>query len=187
VAQIFIYSGLIFMAGKLLPNLLTPVYHLVPTPSSRLLFSSLTVMLIGNYFFQYLYSAQPVLIAGIISTVTGITIVSVGGLIIEQKMPNILMVIGVMCSSQGRLFAYTLGAGSEVWRVRIESSFRGRGQLLPSASAGREMQSVRRGTGARGPQSACAAAEAKLASPDGLLPTDQKIRALTIDLTRALR
>ena len=68
VAQIFIYSGLIFMAGKLLPNLLTPVYHLVPTPSSRLLFSSLTVMLIGNYFFQHLYSLQPVLIAGIIST-----------------------------------------------------------------------------------------------------------------------
>ena len=27
---------------------------------------------------------------------TGITIVSVGGLIIEQKMPNILMVIGVI-------------------------------------------------------------------------------------------
>ena len=62
----------------------------------RLLFSSLTVMLIGNYFFQYLYSLQPVLIAGIISTVTGITIVSVGGLIIEQKMPNILMAIGVI-------------------------------------------------------------------------------------------
>ena len=96
VAQIFIYSGLIFMAGKLLPNLLTPVYHLVPTPSNRLLFSSLTVMLIGNCFFQYLYSLQPVLIAGIISTVTGITIVSVGGLIIEQKMPNILMAIGVI-------------------------------------------------------------------------------------------
>src|SRR6516165_9379332 len=65
VAQIFIYSGLIFMAGKLLPNLLTPVYHLVPTPSNRLLFSSLTVMLIGNCFFQYLYSLQPILIAGI--------------------------------------------------------------------------------------------------------------------------
>jgi drug/metabolite transporter (DMT)-like permease len=96
VAQIFIYFGLIFMAGKLLPNLLTPMYHLLPDPSCRLLFSSLTVMLIGNYFFQTLYSLQPVLIAGIISTVTGITIVSVGGLIIEQKMPNVLMAIGVM-------------------------------------------------------------------------------------------
>ena len=31
-----------------------------------------------------------------------------------------------------------------------------------------------------------AAAEAKLALPDGLLPTEQKIRALTIDLIRAL-
>jgi drug/metabolite transporter (DMT)-like permease len=96
VAQIFIYSGLIFMAGKLLPHLLTPIYHLVPSPSCRLLLSSLTVMLIGNYFFQRLYSLQPVLIAGIISTVTGITIVSVGGLIIEQKMPNILMAMGVI-------------------------------------------------------------------------------------------
>ena len=96
LAQIFIYSGLIFMAGKLLPNLLTPIYHLVPSPRCRLLFSSLTVMLIGNYFFQHLYSLQPVLIAGIISTVTGIAIVSVGGLIIEQKMPNILMALGVI-------------------------------------------------------------------------------------------
>jgi len=58
VAQIFIYCGLIFMTGKLLPNLLTPIYHLLPTPSNRLLFSSLTAMLIGNYFFQYLYSLQ---------------------------------------------------------------------------------------------------------------------------------
>ena len=96
VAQIFIYSGLIFMAGKLFPHLLTPIYHLVPSPRYRLLFSSLTVMLIGNYFFQHLYSLQPVLIAGIISTVTVIAIVSIGGLIIEQKMPNILMAIGVI-------------------------------------------------------------------------------------------
>jgi drug/metabolite transporter (DMT)-like permease len=103
VAQIFIYSGLIFMAGKLLPNLLTPIYHLLPSPSYRLLFSSLTVMLVGNYFFQTLYSLQPVLIAGIISTVTGITIVSVGGLIIEQKMPNILMAIGVMVLVTGAI------------------------------------------------------------------------------------
>jgi len=58
LAQIFIHSGLIFMAGKLLPNLLTPIYHLVPSPRCRLLFSSLTVMLIGNYFFQHLYSLQ---------------------------------------------------------------------------------------------------------------------------------
>ena len=92
VAQIFIYSGLIFMAGKLFPHLLTPIYHLVPSPRYRLLFSSLTVMLIGNY----LYSLQPVLIPGIISTVTVIAIVSIGGLIIEQKMPNILMAIGVI-------------------------------------------------------------------------------------------
>ena len=96
LAQIFIYSGLIFMAGKLLPNLLTPIYHLVPSPRCRLLFSSITVMLIGNYFFQHLYSLQPVLIAGIISTVTGIAVVSVGGLIIEQKMPNILTALGVI-------------------------------------------------------------------------------------------
>jgi hypothetical protein len=96
VAQIFIYSGLIFMAGKLFPNLLTPIYHLVPGPSYRLLLSSLTVMLIGNYFFQTLYSLQPILIAGIISTVTGIIIINVGGLIIEQKIPNILMIIGVI-------------------------------------------------------------------------------------------
>ena len=103
MAQIFIYSGLIFMAGKLLPDLLTPIYHLLPGASYRLLFSSLTVMLIGNYFFQTLYSLQPVLIAGIISTVTGITIVSVGGLIIEQKMPNILMAIGVMVLVTGAI------------------------------------------------------------------------------------
>ena len=96
VAQIFIYSGLVFMSGKLLPNALTPIYHLLPSPSYRLLFSSLTVMLVGNYFFQTLYSLQPVLIAGIISTVTGITIVSLGGLIIEQKMPYISTVIGVL-------------------------------------------------------------------------------------------
>jgi len=102
-ARILIYSGIIFMAGKLLPDLLTPIYHLVPGPNYRLLFSSLTVMLIGNYFFQYLYTLQPVLIAGIISTVTGITIVSVGALLIEQKMPNTLMVIGGIVLVTGAL------------------------------------------------------------------------------------
>ena len=102
-AQTFIYSGLIFMAGKLLPDLLTPIYHLVPSPIYRLLFSSLTVMLIGNYFLQHLYTLQPVLIAGIISTVIGITIVSVGGLLIEQKMPNTLMVIGGIVLVTGAL------------------------------------------------------------------------------------
>jgi hypothetical protein len=91
------------MAGKLLPDLLTPIYHLVPGPSYRLLFSSLTVMLIGNYSSQHLYTLQPVLIAGIISTVTGITIVSVAGLLIEQKMPNTLMVIGVIVLVTGAL------------------------------------------------------------------------------------
>ena len=96
VAQTFIYSGLIFMAGKLLPSLLAPIYDLVPGPRCRLLFSSLTVMLFGNHFFQHLYSSQPVVIAGIISTVTGIIVISAGGLIIEHKTPNILMATGVM-------------------------------------------------------------------------------------------
>jgi len=95
-AQTFIYSGLIFMAGKLFPNLLTPIYHLIPTANYRVILSTFTVMLMGNYLFQRLYSLQPILIAGIISTVTGILIVTTGGLIIEQKPPNILMVIGVL-------------------------------------------------------------------------------------------
>jgi len=69
-AQIFIYAGLVFMAGKLFPNFLEPIYHLMPTASYRVLFSTFTVMLIGNYFFQRLYSLQPILIAGIISTTT---------------------------------------------------------------------------------------------------------------------
>jgi hypothetical protein len=95
-AQTFIYSGLIFMAGKLFPNLLTPIYHLMPTANYRVIFSTFTVMLMGNYFFQRLYSLEPILISGVISTVTGILIVNTGGLIIEQKSPNILMVIGVV-------------------------------------------------------------------------------------------
>jgi len=95
-AQTFIYSGLVFMAGKLFPNLLTPVYNLIPTPNYRIMFATFTVMLIGNYFFQHLYSVQPIFIAGIISTVTGILIVTTGGLIIEQKPPNILLAIGVL-------------------------------------------------------------------------------------------
>jgi len=95
-AQTFIYSGLIFMAGKLFPNFLTPVYHLMPTPNYRVFFSTFTLMLIGNYLFQRLYSLQPILVAGIISTVTGVLIVNTGGLIIERKPPNILMAIGVV-------------------------------------------------------------------------------------------
>jgi hypothetical protein len=95
-AQSFIYSGLIFMAGKLFPTALTPVYNLMPTASYRVVFCTATVMLVGNYFFQRLYSMQPVLTAGIISTVIGILIVNAGGLIIEQKLPNRLLVVGVM-------------------------------------------------------------------------------------------
>jgi len=94
-AQLFIYCGLIFMAGKLFPVILTPVYHMLSTGTWRVLVSTFTVMLIGNYLFQRLYSLQPVLVAGIISTVTGILIVNTGGLVIEQKSPSILLVIGV--------------------------------------------------------------------------------------------
>jgi len=95
IAQILIYSGLVFMAGKLLPNLLAPIYHMVPDANFRLLVSTFTIILIGNFFFQRLYSIQPVLIAGIISTVTGIFIVNIGGLIIERKAPSVLMAVGV--------------------------------------------------------------------------------------------
>jgi hypothetical protein len=100
-AQMFIYSGLIFMAGKLFPRLLAPVYHLAPTANYRVVISTLTVMLAGNYLFQRLYSMQPVLIAGIISTVAGILIVNTAGLIIEQKPPNILLVIGIIVLVSG--------------------------------------------------------------------------------------
>jgi hypothetical protein len=95
-AQTFIYSGLIFMAGRLFPSLLAPLYDLVPNATYRVVFSTFTVMLVGNYLFQRLYSQQPILNAGVISTVTGILIVNTGGLIIEQKSPNILMAIGVI-------------------------------------------------------------------------------------------
>jgi hypothetical protein len=95
-AQLLIYSGLTFMVGKLLPNLLTSVYHLVPAGNYRFLISSFTLILAGNYLFQRLYSWQPVLNAGIISIVSGICIVNVGGLIIDQKFPNALMISGLM-------------------------------------------------------------------------------------------
>ena len=95
LAQMFIYSGLTFMAGKLLPGVLSPIYHLIPTANYRVLLCTMTVMFAGNYFFQRLYTMQPVLIAGIISTVVGILIVNIGGLIIEQKMPNKALIMGV--------------------------------------------------------------------------------------------
>jgi hypothetical protein len=95
VAQMLIYSGLIFMAGKLFPSVLGPIYHLIPTGYYRIIFCTMTVMLAGNYFFQRLYTMQPVLIAGIISTVVGILIVNAGGLIIEQKMPNRALIMGI--------------------------------------------------------------------------------------------
>jgi len=104
-AQLFIYSGLTFMAGKLFPNILTPVYHLVPGGNYRFLFSSLTVILAGNYLFQRLYSLQPVLNAGIISITTGICIISIGGLIIEQKTPSVLMMLGLMLVILGAIIS----------------------------------------------------------------------------------
>lgn len=103
IAQTFIYFGLVFMAGKLLPNILTPVYHLIPGSNFRLLVSTFTVILIGNYFFQRLYSLQPVLIAGIISTVTGIFIVNIGGLVIERKAPSVLLAVGVTALVTGAI------------------------------------------------------------------------------------
>jgi drug/metabolite transporter (DMT)-like permease len=96
VAQTLIYSGLIFMAGKLFPTALTPIYHLMPSANYRVIFCTVTVMLVGNCLFQRLYSMQPVMIAGIISTVVGILIINAGGLIIEQKFPSRLLIIGVI-------------------------------------------------------------------------------------------
>jgi hypothetical protein len=94
-AQIFIYTGLTFMAGKLFPTFLTPIYQLIPGGNHRFLVSSLTVILAGNYLFQKLYSLQPVLNAAIISITVGICIASVGGLILEQKHPSMLMMVGL--------------------------------------------------------------------------------------------
>jgi drug/metabolite transporter (DMT)-like permease len=94
-AQVFIYTGLTFMAGKLLPSFLTPLYQLIPGENYRFVVSSLTVILAGNYLFQRLYSLQPVLNATIISVTVGICIASVGGLLIEQKSPSILMMLGL--------------------------------------------------------------------------------------------
>jgi hypothetical protein len=126
VAQLFIYFGLVFMAGKLLPNLLTPVYHLIPDSNFRLLFSSVTVMLIGNYFFQRLYSLQPVLIAGIISTVTGVFIVNVGGLIIERKAPSVLLTVGVTVLVTGAIVC--VYARSRLWGPRLGFGLLGSGR-----------------------------------------------------------
>jgi drug/metabolite transporter (DMT)-like permease len=85
------------MVGKLLlPTLLTPVYDLIPSGNYRFLVSSVTIIFAGNYLFQHLYSSHPVLNAGVISVVTGVFTVNIGGLIIEHKFPNILMATGLM-------------------------------------------------------------------------------------------
>jgi drug/metabolite transporter (DMT)-like permease len=103
-AQILVYSGFIFMTGKLFPTLLFRVYHLFPEPSDRLLLSTVTIMLAGNFLFQRLYYSQSVLTAGSISTVCGILVVNAGGLIIEQRAPNVLMFAGVLLLVVGAVF-----------------------------------------------------------------------------------
>jgi hypothetical protein len=104
LAQTFIYSGLIFMTGRLFPTLLAPVYHFFPTSGHRLLLSTATIMLAGNFLFQRLYYSQSVLVAGTVSTVCGILIVNAGGLIIEQRAPNVLMIAGVLLLIVGAVF-----------------------------------------------------------------------------------
>jgi hypothetical protein len=94
-AQMLIYTGLTFMAGKLFPDMLTPLYHLMPGGNYRFLISSMTVILAGNYLFQRLYLLQPVLNASIISVTVGICIASIGGLVIEHKLPSLLMIFGL--------------------------------------------------------------------------------------------
>jgi hypothetical protein len=87
-ARLLIYFGLTFMVGKLLPTLkiiadsIDSGYDFVPPGNYRFLVSSATAILAGNYLFQRLYSWQPVLNVGIISVVTGVCIVNIGGLII---------------------------------------------------------------------------------------------------------
>jgi hypothetical protein len=95
VAQMFIYAGLTFMSGKLFPDMLTPLYHLIPGGNYRFLISSMTVILAGNYLFQRLYLSQPVLNAGIISVTVGICIVSILGLMAEHKPPSPLLMLGL--------------------------------------------------------------------------------------------
>jgi drug/metabolite transporter (DMT)-like permease len=94
-AQMFIFTGLTFMAGKLLPDILTPIYQFIPGGNYRFLIASMTVILVGNYLFQKLYLLQPVLNAGVISVTVGICIVSIGGLIIEHKLPSLLLILGL--------------------------------------------------------------------------------------------
>jgi hypothetical protein len=104
-AQTLIYTGLTFMAGKLFPDFLTPIYQLIPGGNHRFVVSSLTVMLAGNYLFQRLYSQQSVLNAAIISVTVGICIASVGGLVIEQKLPNMLMILGLTLVLSGAVIS----------------------------------------------------------------------------------
>jgi hypothetical protein len=104
LAQISIYLGFIFMTGRLFPRFLAPVYHCLSTPGQRLILSTVTIMLVGNFLFQRLYSSQSVLVAGTISTVCGILTVNAGGLIIEQRVPNVLMVAGIVLLIVGAVF-----------------------------------------------------------------------------------
>jgi drug/metabolite transporter (DMT)-like permease len=104
-AQMFIYTGLTFMAGKLFPAFLTPIYQFIPGGNHRFVVASLTVMLAGNYLFQRLYSLQSVLNAAIISVTAGIFIASVGGLVLEQKLPNMLMVLGLTLVLSGAVIS----------------------------------------------------------------------------------
>jgi intracellular septation protein A len=105
MAQMSVYCGLLFMAGKLFPKTLQPIYEFMPLAYQRLGLATLSFILIGNVLFQRLYTSQPVIRAGILTLVSGVLIVNISGLIIERKLPNFPLVLGLLLVMSGGVIA----------------------------------------------------------------------------------
>jgi drug/metabolite transporter (DMT)-like permease len=95
LAQFCIYAGITFLTGQFIPSILYRVYEVIPTGTWRLVIAMMMFFTIGNYLFKCLYTMQPTLIAGIISIVTGVIAMMITGSLVEQKMPNLVILSGI--------------------------------------------------------------------------------------------
>jgi hypothetical protein len=91
-ANIFVYGGIAFITGRLLPSL--GVYTIIPGGVLRLILALLTFFFIANLCFGRLYTTVAPVHAGIISVSANVVVMVAATLLMEGRGPSVGLIAG---------------------------------------------------------------------------------------------
>lgn len=104
IANSFIYAGLAFINGRLLPSAFGGFYGLIPSHNWRLLIAMLTWFLLANLLFAWGYRHAPASLAGTVHIATGVVVMVVSAMLLDGTRMTSLSFIGVSLMVLGGIF-----------------------------------------------------------------------------------